>query len=125
MTESNYKNKLGVNIVAGGGYSTDSQQVAPQACYDASASPASGQQSNIQLSSAMYFSDVSKQLKIDVSTKGGFGMFSASAQASYMRSMEDKDYSMSLNYFSYMLDTVSVDLAGYGTAALSSSGKSV
>lgn len=122
INKINTKN-LGANIAAGSGYSSDSQQIAPQACFNVASSPASGQQSYAQLGAAMYFSDIQNSLKIDVSTKGGVGMFSASAEASYMRSMEDKDYSLSLNYFTYALETVSVNLAGYGLQALNSFGQ--
>jgi hypothetical protein len=55
MTKKFYKN-LGDNIVAGGGYSTDSQQVAPQACYNASASVPSGSQAYVELNTALSFS---------------------------------------------------------------------
>jgi hypothetical protein len=51
-------------------------------------------------------------------------MFSASAEANYMRSMEELDYSLSLNYFSYAFNTISVDLAGYGLGILNSNGQS-
>lgn len=112
--------KYGDNIMIGGGYSSDSQQITPQACYNATGA-ASGQQAVLQLSVAQSFTDVQKELNIDISSKAGFGMFSASAEATYMRSIEDKDYSLSLNYYSYMYDTVSVQLAGGGIDAIKES----
>lgn len=123
MTNSN--TKLRANIVAGGGYSTDSQQVAPQACYNASASVPSGSQAKVQLNAALSFSKLQSQLNIDVSTAGGFGMFSASAEANYMRSMEEQDYSLSLNYYNYAFNTISIDLAGYGMGILNQNGQNI
>lgn len=118
----NLNKKLG-SISEGGGYSSDSQQVPAQNCYNATAQAGSGSNSVIKLSSSMSFSDLQNQLQIDVSTGGGYGMFSGSAEAKYMRSVEDKDYTLSLNYYEYMYDTVTVQLNGYGINALNPFGQ--
>ena len=114
----------GSNIAAGGGYSTDSQQVAPQICYSTIASPFSGQSASLGLDTSQSFMDIQNEAKLSVTTEGGIGMFSADAEASYLQSMEDKDYSMSLNYHYTTYATVSMQLAGFGVDALTESGKS-
>ncbi len=115
---------MGVNIPAGRGYSSDSLQIAPEACFNISSTKISGQQAYAQLGTAMSFSEMQSELKIDVSSKGGVGMFSAGAEATYMRSMEQKDYSLSLNYYTYSSEKVSVNIAGFGQEALTSTGQS-
>ena len=121
-------NKAGYNnlgaIIAGGGYSTDSQQVTSEMCYNATASVLSGQTSSLELDTAQSFLDIQKESRMSIDVKGGVGMFSASAQASYLNSMEDKEYSMSLNYFSYAYATASVQIAWNGLDALTATGKS-
>jgi hypothetical protein len=113
------------NIVAGAGYSTDSQQVPSQLCYNATVSSISGQSASLQLDTAQSFSDIQNDVRISVSLKGGVGMFSADAQASYLQSMEDKEYSMSLNYYYYAFTTAAVQLAGVELDALNDFGKSM
>jgi hypothetical protein len=111
------------NIAAGAGYSTDSQQVAPQICYNATVSSISGQSGSLELDTAQSFVDIQNEVRQSVSVKGGIGMFSASAETSYLQSMEDKDYSMSLNYYYYSYATAAVQLAGFGVNALTESGQ--
>ncbi|XP_018008251.1 uncharacterized protein LOC108665956, partial [Hyalella azteca] len=113
----------GGNIMAGAGYSGDSQQIGPQICYNATVSSTSGQQAYVQMNTAISFSDLESQLKISVDISGKFPMFSAEAGASYLRSVQDKDYSLSLNYYEYATNNVGVQLAGYGEAALTEVGK--
>ena len=60
--DSQISSLKGGTIIAGGGYSTDSQQVAPQACYNATASIVSGAQSYARLDTAMSFSDISSEV---------------------------------------------------------------
>lgn len=113
------------NIAAGSGYSTDSQQVAPQLCYNATISSISQQSGSLSLDTALSFSDIQNEIKVSVSARGGFGMFSASAEANYLRSIEDKDYSLSLNYYTYFQNIAYIQIAGFGLEALSVSGKSI
>lgn len=52
-------------------------------------------------------------------------MFSAHADASYMHSVEDKDYYMSLNYYEYTHGTAKVEISGMGPdQVLNATGKS-
>ncbi|XP_043472601.1 uncharacterized protein LOC122505185 [Leptopilina heterotoma] len=113
------------NIAAGGGYSSDTQQIVAQLCYNATISSTSDQQTYIQLNTALTYSELENKLGISISARGKYGMFSAEAKASYMRSIQDKDYATSLNYFEYATSNVAVQLAGYGTNALTESGKDI
>ncbi|XP_043472600.1 uncharacterized protein LOC122505183 isoform X2 [Leptopilina heterotoma] len=113
------------NIVAGGGYSSDMQQIVAQLCYNATISSTTDQQTYIQLNTALTYSELESKLGISISASGKYAMFSAEAKANYMRSIQDKDYSTSLNYFEYSTNNVAVQLAGYGTNALTESGKDI
>ncbi|MEQ9115369.1 MAG: hypothetical protein RLN62_01060 [Rickettsiales bacterium] len=115
--------RLSSNIEAGRGFSADSQQMAPEVCYKANVVSVSGETSSLRLGVAQSFTDLQNDVKESVTVKGGIGMFSASAEASYMRSVEEKDFSLSLNYYAYYSSTASVQLSGYGEGALTSHGK--
>lgn len=113
-------------IVPGAGYSEDAQQVANQICYNAEVTGITDRESIIKLDSALSFSDLQNELHINVKTKGNIGMFSANAEANYLRSVEDKDYTLSLNYYQYISDVVHVQLKGTGIAgALNLSGRNI
>ncbi len=100
------------NSLLGRGYSSDSEQIVTNKCYDAIVSSTTGMQSHYNIDTQMSFHELERFLKIDISAKGGMGMFSASASADYIRSMEEKEYSKSLNYFMYLSDTVNVQVSG-------------
>jgi hypothetical protein len=110
-------------ITAGAGYSSDTQQVAPQYCYAAAQPVLSDIEQKLDFDTAYSFSDFQEQLHYDVSASGGIGAFSASAEASYLRDVEDKTYSLSVNYVGYADATASVQLQGAGLNALSVSGQ--
>ncbi|MBA8667207.1 hypothetical protein H1Q59_04800 [Holosporaceae bacterium 'Namur'] len=107
---------------AGYGFSSDSQQLSTQPCYNVTTF-SSGQHGKIELKTAYSFSEIQKMLKIDVTTKGKFGMFSGSADAEYMRSIQDDSNSFSQSYFQYIADTIKVKLAGVEQNALNAIGK--
>ncbi|XP_051168963.1 uncharacterized protein LOC127286546 isoform X2 [Leptopilina boulardi] len=115
-----YKNG---NIIAGAGYSGDTQQIVPQVCYNATVSSTSEQQAYIQLDTSISYLELESKLGISVSISGKYEMFSAEAKASYIRSVQDRDYATSLNYYEYATNNVAVQLAGYGDKALTESGK--
>jgi hypothetical protein len=43
-----------------------------------------------------------KNLKIDVTSKVGIGLFEFSADVKYMKEIKDTDYSLSINYYQYI-----------------------
>ncbi len=110
--------------MAGAGYSHDTQQIPPNVCYN-TLSSTTGQEGTVNLNTAMSFADFEKQLHFNVDVKGGYGMFSAEAEADYLRSIQDLDYSLSLNYSELLFDTVLVRLVGPGQKALTESGKDI
>lgn len=79
-----------------------------QVCYNATVSSTSAQQGYVQLDTALSFSELENKLGISVSISGKYGMFSVDAQASYIRSVQDKDYSISLNYYEYATNNIAV-----------------
>ncbi len=111
------------DISPGRGYSSDSQQIASQICYNVTAGPVSGQRSYIKLATAMSFLDFQRDLHVDVTAKTKFWIFSANAEANYMRSVQNKDASMSLNYYQYAAGDVSINSSGFGKAALNKFGE--
>lgn len=101
-------------IAPGAGYSADEQQVAPQYCYNMTASQLSGDEAHISLNEAIKFSDLENELNFNIDASGGYGMFSASAEASYFHYVEDKNYSLSLNYYDYAEAQETLQAAGVG-----------
>lgn len=126
MSKFNYKEKiLRDNINPGGGFSSDTQQTAPELCYNATISSLSKPTSTIDLGASQSFYDIQNTIKESITAKGGFGMFSASASASYLRSIEDKYYSLSLSYHAIYHSTTNVQLGGYGQNVLTDFGKEI
>lgn len=112
-------------IIPGGGYSHDTQQIPPNVCYNTVVTATTGQTGTVNLNTAMSFSDLEKLLHFNVEADGGFGMFSAEADADYLRTIQDLDYSLSLNYSEFLFDTVMDRLVGPGQNALTESGKEI
>lgn len=110
-------------ISVGAGYSEDSQQVTQQQCFKASVTSISKKEAEIQLDQAASFSDLENVLQTQVSVGGTYQMFSGKVKANYMRSIQDKDYSMSLNYYASFKSKVTVQLDGYGVNALTKFGQ--
>ncbi|KAL0218222.1 hypothetical protein RCL1_009070 [Eukaryota sp. TZLM3-RCL] len=92
-------NLQGGNIVPGTGFSEDMQQVTTQSCFKVLRTTSSSAQSKVSLNTAVSFRELETQLKVDVSVSGNFGMFSGSAEAHYLRSVHESQYSLSLNYY--------------------------
>ncbi|MEM9244094.1 MAG: hypothetical protein AAGA27_08630 [Pseudomonadota bacterium] len=95
-------------IASGGGYSDDSQQIAPVTCFNATTQLPTSGETVLHYSSAESFSQFENDVHVNVSASGGYAMFSASAEADYMRDVQNTDYSFSLNYYEYSHGTVSV-----------------
>lgn len=123
QAEPEEKQDLSGTIAVGAGYSEDSQQVTQQQCFKATVSTISEKEGEIKLDQASSFSSLENVLKIKVKVGGGFSMFSGRAKASYMRSIQDKDYSLSLNYYASFSSKVTVNIENYGMEALTEFGK--
>ena len=111
------------NVVPGSGYSNDSEQIAPQICYNGYVSSVTSEHGRLELDTALSFSELEHQLNVNVEATVGIGEFSASAEASYLHSIEDKNYSLSLNYLEYSDAKVAIGIKGQGIGALNSQGK--
>ena len=108
--------------LAGYGYSLDSQKIVDEQCYNATAGLPEGTNSVVSLNEATSFSDFESSFSYSVKAGVSFGIFSASADARYMKKVSDKDFSLSLNYYSYSSGTVRVQ-TGIGQDALTDAGK--
>ncbi|MCP4473527.1 MAG: hypothetical protein GY821_02945 [Gammaproteobacteria bacterium] len=95
-------------IYVGSGYSNDAEQIAPIDCFTTIALPPQDIQTISKLSEAKSYTDLQNELHVNVSASGGIGQFSADAEANYMHDVEDKDYSLSLNYYEYSTGTISL-----------------
>ncbi|KAL0225008.1 hypothetical protein RCL1_002920 [Eukaryota sp. TZLM3-RCL] len=116
-------NLQGGNIVPGTGFSEDMQQVTTQSCFKVLRTTSSSAQGKVSLNTAVSFRELESQLKVDVSVSGNYGMFSGSAEAHYLRSVNENQYSLSLNYYHVSSERVSVELAGTGLNALTPEGQ--
>lgn len=111
------------SISPGRGFSSDSQQMASQVCYNVIQGQISGQKSYINLATAISFSELQKNLHIDINAKTKFWIFSANAEANYMRSIQNKDASISLNYYQYATGDITIQTKGFGQEALNKFGE--
>lgn len=80
-------------------------------------------QSDLYMSNTIDRSDLAKTLNVDASASGGWGMFSASASASYMHSTEDTNYAENFTYLERFFANASIDVSQLpmGIGALSPS----
>lgn len=112
-----------------GGYSNDQQMALSNQCLladPAGFSYQGGSKSVISLQNAEDFNQLQEDLNVDVSAKGGYGMFSGSTNASYARSVESDNYSEGFYYSEKItLPTKIFSPQQYGLAALSPYGQGV
>ena len=99
------------NLKPGVGYSTAKQSVIPLQCYQAL------EQSNqltggLVFSQQQDFSQLERLTHMNISSKGGFGFFSASASMDYMRSTKDTTTSLSMNYVQTVNNHVTFPVIG-------------
>ena len=110
-------------IAPGVGFSYDKEQMGSERCYNARVSSATGAQSFLKLDQAISFSEIENTLKKNVDKRIGFDFFGFSAGSSYLRSIQEKEYGLSLNYYQYSENQVGVAVDGQGVDALSNTGK--
>lgn len=113
-----------VHIEPGYGYSSDMHQTAPFACYQQTATENPHDESIVRLSQAMSYSDFLSTVHASFNASGGYGLFSANADADYFRSLQDRSYSLSLNYAYVLYRNNNLQLGGYGEKALTPWGQS-
>ena len=63
-------------------------------------------------------------MKIDVSANVNIGLFKGGLDVGYMRSIQDTDFSLSMNYFQKIQAQVEMEIY-YGTDALSTTGSQI
>ena len=83
------------------GYSTDMQNVGIENCFNANAKATSNKTETVQSDKPVTYKDLKKHLNIDFADNNtvGWGPFSKTDNADYMRFVEDKEMTMSYNYF--------------------------
>lgn len=101
-----------INIKAGNGYSSDTHQLTPHACFNVSIASISHQQALLQLDYAISYLELKQKLGGSLSIKGDVAILSAEAKVSYTKSVEEKEFTMSLNYYQYAHSNVDVEV-GY------------
>lgn len=108
--------------LAGYGYSIDSQRIVNQQCFNATASEPQGSHGFVQLDSSISFREMESKFSYSVEAGVNFGFFSSKADASYLKEIKEKDFSLSFNYYSGASGTVRVQL-GAGENVLNDSGR--
>ena len=83
------------------GYSTDMQNVGIENCFNAYATSTSDQTESLQSDEPVTYKDLKTYLNIDLAVNNtvGWGPFSKTDNADYMRFVEDKEMTISYNYF--------------------------
>lgn len=110
---------------AGGGFSEDAQQIAPHLCFNGKETMFADQTALFDTSAAKSFEQLEQTLHIHVGAKAGFGAFSASSETDYLHSVEDKDYSLSLNYYYIGKATMGVNYGFGADNVLNDTGKAI
>lgn len=100
-------------IIAGFGFSSDTQQITDAQCYNV-VNSTNSPTTTFHLQEAVTFDDIQKVFGISVNVGLNFGLFSSGSTVSYLRQMEEKDYSLSLNYYETATATVKLEPTGYG-----------
>lgn len=101
-------------FISGLGFSSDTQQITNAQCYNVINSTNSPT-TTIKLQEAMSFHDLENTFGISVDVGLNFGVFSGGSTTSYLRQMQEKDYSLSLNYYEVASAEIKLEAAGYGT----------
>jgi tetratricopeptide (TPR) repeat protein len=124
FNEEAFKSKGTYNrdIQAGAGYSSDSQQVSLQKCYDAETNYLSTE-GTVEVKGLLSFNQLVNTLKVHTSSKTDFFFFSDSDESHYLKSIEDTESSLSLNFVHTVKGKVSVNLKGGGINGLNQLGK--
>lgn len=93
-------------IQPGMGYSTDTQCLAKTVCYKTETAHKSGQSSILQFEEALTFQDILKTFNLEVDLKLGWGVFSTDNMFKYFKSVEEDNYSLSINYYQKVADNM-------------------
>lgn len=119
-------------IQAGYGYSSDLQQVSQLQCYNTEVID-NDCKKTLNGGEMLSFDQLLSTLKIQNSKKTDlfskrnfwpfFGFFSRGGELPYLKSIEDSEYSLSLNVAYVLKNKVSLDVKGYGTYALNEMGR--
>lgn len=109
----------------GVGYSKDMQQILPKICFKITNLTHDKWSSEIGLSTSMGFSELEQKLKVKVSAKGSFEMLSSSAESDFLRSIQEKSYSLSFNFVQKLREFVTWDIDGMEINSLTESGREI
>lgn len=111
------------DIQLGAGYFTSGLYPLHNRCLQDMPIKVSNFQSRIALTYSNDLDQLSKNLNINISTDTGWGKFSSSAAADYIKSIQDDDYSINFNYQNLItMDTSLVTDNFYGTSTLNQGG---
>ena len=106
LSPSNVKDSQELNDLSGYGYSTDSQKIAPQRCYQTYVTAITDPSAVHMQSGSLSLSELKNELGLSASIKGGYSSFSANAQANYLREIEEKSYSISQHFLMHVTNIV-------------------
>lgn len=110
-------------IRPGMGWSTDMERYADSVCF--SNDPKTGNPTgNFDFGESLTYSEVAKQLGVDVSASATIDLFSASDTMNYMNSIKDTAFSSTINFYADATWQVMVNLLGSKEDALTAVGQS-
>ncbi|MBK2243054.1 hypothetical protein [Francisella tularensis] len=99
VTNKKFLTATGTNIQYGDAYSTDSARIAKLTCFEPAVPPMTqAPVEKLSFSQSMTKQELAKDLNVDISSSGGFGLFSADASATYVNSLKDGSTAMTFSY---------------------------
>lgn len=99
VTNKKFLTATGTNIQYGDAYSTDSARIAKLTCFEPAVPPMTqAPVGKLSFSQSMIKQELAKDLNVDISASGGFGLFSADASATYVNSLKDGSTAMTFSY---------------------------
>lgn len=104
---SYHSNSYGDLILPGTGYSTDSERSASATCYNYITMQKTNQQSSVRFDSSISFESLLDEFKVSSKLEGKYKIYKGNASMNFLRSIKNSDYSISLNYFQKISNTVS------------------
>jgi hypothetical protein len=124
LVHSNKHHRFANDPQPGYGFSSDLNDFAISQCYAATAN-ITGQTSTLSFSSSMDTGELAKSLGVDVSIKGGFGMFSANAAASYLKEHSETSTDMQIQFYETISNKVDLNYNMESQLLLSLAGQAI
>ncbi len=118
-------NNISSGMIAGMGFSSDRQTIAPVACYKPLTINHDQQSATISLNMSQEASKIANTFNVMAEFKSGIGQFSADGMFNYLNEIEENRYSISLNYYEKISANVNMTYSYNPTTILTDTGKDI